>query len=144
MDLKVWDHNNNIYILYLIDVFTRYTVAVVINRKLPDTIINAVMKAWVQYFGVMGEILTDNGGEFSCKKYFYTFFHFLASNDLGGQRSENEKCLYSSTEYLYKVSLSSDDPKSTNLPNATDGRTDRRTDKASYRVASLLKNWLGD
>jgi hypothetical protein len=36
---------------------------------------------------------------------------------------------------VYKVSLSSDDPKSTILPNVTDGRTD----KASYRVASLLK-----
>ena len=37
------------------------------------------------------------------------------------------KCLYSSREYVYKVSLSSDDPKSTNLPNVTDGQTDRRT-----------------
>ena len=44
---------------------------------------------------------------------------------------------------MYKVSLSSDDSKSTILPNVTDGRkdgqTDGRTDKASYRVASLLK-----
>jgi IS30 family transposase len=65
MDLKVWDHNNNIYILYLVDMFTRYTVAVVIKRKLPETIIEAVMRTWVQYFGIMGEIITDNGGEFS-------------------------------------------------------------------------------
>ena len=65
------------------------------------------------------------------QKYFYTFLHILASNDLGGQRSENEKCLYSSTEYLYKVSLSSDDPKSTNLSNVTDGRMDRRMDGQS-------------
>ena len=32
-------------------------------------------------------------------------------NDLGGQRSKNEKCLYLSKEYVYKVSLSSDGPK---------------------------------
>ena len=69
------------------------------------------------------------------QKIFLHLFSFFASNDLGGQRSENEKCLYSSTEYLYKVSLSSDDPKSIILPNVTD----RRTDKVSYRVASLLK-----
>ena len=37
---------------------------------------------------------------------------------------------------MYKVSLSSDDPKSTNLSNITDGETD----KASYRLASLLKS----
>ena len=40
-------------------------------------------------------------------------FSLEKKNDLGGQRSKNEKCLYSSREYVYKVSLSSDDPKST-------------------------------
>ena len=45
---------------------------------------------------------------------------------------------------MYKVSLSWDDPKSTILPKVTDGRKDERTDKASYRVASLLKNVVTD
>jgi hypothetical protein len=35
----------------------------------------------------------------------------VKKNVLGGQRSRNEKCLYSSREYVYKVSLSSDGPK---------------------------------
>jgi hypothetical protein len=34
-------------------------------------------------------------------------------NDLEDQRSRNEKCLYSSRKYVYKVSLSSDGPKQT-------------------------------
>ena len=55
----------------------------------------------------------------------------VKKNDLGGQRSRNEKCLYSSREYVYKVSLSSDDSKSTILPNVTDGRKDGRTDGQS-------------
>jgi hypothetical protein len=37
----------------------------------------------------------------------------VKKNDLGGQRSRNEKCLYSSRENVYKVSLSSDGPKLT-------------------------------
>ena len=46
-------------------------------------------------------------------------------------KGKNEKCLYLSKEYVYKVSLSSDDPKSTILPNLTDRETERRTDGQS-------------
>ena len=62
MDLKVLDNG---YILHLIDTFTRFSVSVKINRKLPDTIVNAMMLKWVSVFGKMAAILTDNGGEFS-------------------------------------------------------------------------------
>ena len=62
MDLKIWKGKN---ILYIIDSFTRYTVAIVIEKKKPDMVVDAVMKKWVAYFGLMGGILTDNGGEFS-------------------------------------------------------------------------------
>ena len=65
MDLKIWDKNKHQYILYLIDAFTRYTVATVITRKTPDQVINAIFEKWIQYFGTMDKILTDNGGEFS-------------------------------------------------------------------------------
>ena len=44
MDLKIWDANKNQYILYMIDAFTRYTVATVINRKTPDQVINALFE----------------------------------------------------------------------------------------------------
>ena len=35
----------------------------------------------------------------------------MKKNVLGGQRSRNEKCLYLSREYVYKVKLSLDGPK---------------------------------
>ena len=65
MDLKIWNQNKNEYILYLIDAFTRYQVATVINRKTPDQVINGIFEKWIQYFGFPDKILSDNGGEFS-------------------------------------------------------------------------------
>ena len=65
MDLKIWNQNKNEYIFYLIDAFTRYQVATVINRKTPDQVINAIFEKWIQYFGIPDKILSDNGGEFS-------------------------------------------------------------------------------
>ena len=62
MDLKIW---NGKYILYMIDMFSRYTVATVIPRKKPAEVINAIFKHWVKYFGVPGSVMTDNGGEFT-------------------------------------------------------------------------------
>ena len=62
MDLKFWGDK---YILYIIDCFSRYTMGTVIHRKKPECVIDALFKVWIQYFGVPGKVLTDNGGEFS-------------------------------------------------------------------------------
>lgn len=62
IDLKIW---NNKYILYMIDMWSRLTVAAVIERKRPSEVVDAVMKKWVAHYGVMGAILNDNGGEFT-------------------------------------------------------------------------------
>ena len=62
MDLKQWKGR---WILHIIDMWSRYTISVFINRKRPSEVINALMQNWVGVFGVMGSILTDNGGEFN-------------------------------------------------------------------------------
>ena len=62
MDIKIWKGKN---ILYLIDSFTRYTIATVIPSKHPDVVVDAILKQWIKIFGIMGEIHHDNGGEFS-------------------------------------------------------------------------------
>ena len=62
MDLKLYKGK---YILYLIDMFSRYTVAAVINRKRPSDVIDKIMEKWVAYHGVMAALLSDNGGEFN-------------------------------------------------------------------------------
>lgn len=63
MDLKEWGKR---YILYLIDMFSRLTVAVFINRKLPQSIADKIITMWIGVgYGVPRKILTDNGGEFS-------------------------------------------------------------------------------
>ncbi len=49
----------------MIDMFSRFTVSVFINRKLPSNVIHVLMKEWIAYFGVMKSVLTDNGGEFN-------------------------------------------------------------------------------
>ena len=67
MDLIVLTHGR--YILHLIDLFTRYSVACVRISKRQDRIVDAVMKTWVSYFGSPKQFLADNGGEFSNSEY---------------------------------------------------------------------------
>ena len=63
MDLKKW---GNRWILHLIDMWSRLTVSVFIDRKRPSDDIDNIMLHWVRAgFGIMKSIFTDNGGEFS-------------------------------------------------------------------------------
>ena len=62
MDLKQW---NDHWILHIIDMWSRYTLSVFVTRKKPSNIIDALMTHWVGKFGVMGALMTDNGGEFN-------------------------------------------------------------------------------
>ena len=62
MDLKSWGSK---YFLVMIDVATRYCIAVVINNKNPSTIISNFVLHWISIFGPPKSILSDNGGEFS-------------------------------------------------------------------------------
>ena len=62
MDLKQW---NGHWILHIIDMWSRYTVSVFVNRKKPSDVIDALMERWISVFETMGSIMTDNGGELS-------------------------------------------------------------------------------
>ena len=62
MDLKQWDAKH--YILYFVDLFTRYTVGTVITDKKPETIVDNLFEHWIKYFTAPDMCLTDNGGEF--------------------------------------------------------------------------------
>ena len=62
VDLKIWKDK---YILYMIDVFTRFTVGEIIYNKQPETIVKTIMRQWIKYFGIMGGLISDNGGEFT-------------------------------------------------------------------------------
>ena len=63
MDLKHW--REGLWILHIIDMFSRYTCSVFVTRKRPQDIIEAVIKDWISVFGVIENLLTDNGGEFN-------------------------------------------------------------------------------
>ncbi|CAC5360727.1 unnamed protein product [Mytilus coruscus] len=62
IDLKQYKDR---WILHMVDMWSRYTVSVFINRKKPTNVIEALVKNWVGIFGVMGALISDNGGEFS-------------------------------------------------------------------------------
>ena len=57
------------FILHLIDLFTRYSVAVARNSKNQHSIVDAIMKAWISYFGKPRKFIADNGGEFNNAAY---------------------------------------------------------------------------
>ena len=63
MDLKTWDER---WILHLIDMWSRLTVSVFVDRKKSSCIIDSIMTHWVGAgFGIMGTTMSDNGGEFN-------------------------------------------------------------------------------
>ena len=65
MDLKVYNHNNNIYFLHVIDHATRYSAASVIRSKKAEVIVSQFFKIWIAVFGCPLKVLSDNGGEFA-------------------------------------------------------------------------------
>lgn len=68
MDLKEW--KKGVYFLHLIDMATRFSLAAVIHRKTPATIIEKIMKVWIgSGLGPPKRFLADNGGEFANADY---------------------------------------------------------------------------
>ena len=61
MDLKCY---GKLYFLVIVDVFTKYCAAAVINDKKPATILQNLFVSWISIFGPPRKILSDNGGEF--------------------------------------------------------------------------------
>lgn len=62
IDLKQYKQR---WILHMIDMWSRYTMSVFIDRKKPSNVVDVLMKNWVGIFGVMGSLMSDNGGEFN-------------------------------------------------------------------------------
>ena len=62
IDLKKW---GNGWILHMVDVWSRFTISVVISSKKPRDVIDGIMQKWIGVWGVMNSILSDNGGEFN-------------------------------------------------------------------------------
>ena len=52
MDLKIW-HGTGTIILYIIDMFTRFTIAKIIPDKTPDSILKVLVNDWIS----SGEVL---------------------------------------------------------------------------------------
>lgn len=67
MDLITYQQG--VWILHLVDVFSRYSVACVRTSKKPSSIIDAILKTWISYFGQPQRFLADNGGEFANNDY---------------------------------------------------------------------------
>ena len=65
IDLKKWQ---NKWILHIIDMWSRFSVSVLVDSKNTSVIIDNLIEHWVAIFGVMGSILSDNGGEFSSEE----------------------------------------------------------------------------
>ena len=62
MDLK---QLNARWILHIIDMWSRYTLSVFVDREKPGNIIDALMTQWIGKDGVMKALMPDNGGEFN-------------------------------------------------------------------------------
>ena len=57
-----------VIIAHFIDLATRLSAASVITSKDPKSIIDALVKSWLNVFGAPAKVFTDNGGEFANEK----------------------------------------------------------------------------
>ena len=65
LDLKQFTGING-YVIYMIDMFSRFCKARVIPNKRPETVVKAFTMEWIAAgMGPPGKILVDNGGEFA-------------------------------------------------------------------------------
>ena len=67
MDLK--SHANGVWILHLIDTFTKYSADCVVKSKDKDVIVEAIFKIRISYFGRPKRFYADNCGEFNSDVY---------------------------------------------------------------------------
>ena len=68
MDLKPL---NNVHILHLIDLSTRYSNAVVVRSKHKDVIVKNILQHWIALFGAPNKIISDKRGEFNNQELQY-------------------------------------------------------------------------
>ena len=91
MDLKQF--HPGIYFLRFIDLFTRYSLAKVIRRKLPEVIINKVAMVWLALgFGPPEKFLIDNGGEFENYKELMEQFNIEICGTSANSSWQNGIC----------------------------------------------------
>ena len=63
MDLKEVQ-KGKLWILHMVDNATRYTAAGIINTKRKEVVLKKIFQIWLTYFGSMGKLHSDCGGEF--------------------------------------------------------------------------------
>ena len=52
----------------MVDMWSRLTISIIVERKKPKEVIDVIMGRWIGYFGTMKAVLNDNGGEFTAQE----------------------------------------------------------------------------
>ena len=68
LDLKEYKSGAYKYIMYAVDLFSRFTVGGLITDKKPATVGTTLLEKWVAPMGLMKFIHSDRGGEFCCEE----------------------------------------------------------------------------
>ena len=63
----------DLWYLYFIDEFSRFSNAVIIKIKSKDIIIKIFLKCWISLFGSLNTVFSDNRDEFASKKFIIDF-----------------------------------------------------------------------
>ena len=85
---------DNRYILVMIDLFTRYVVAVPVVNMNAHTVTNAVLLNWILVFGAPRRILTDQGANFESAVFanLCTLWHIKKSRTTSYHPATNGAC----------------------------------------------------
>ena len=115
MDLNIWQGTSTI-ILYIIDIFTRFTIAKIIPDKTPDRVLKVLVNDWIKFWGSPSQILVDNGGEFANAKMIAIYETFSIKFLTTGAYSPNQNGLCEKNHQL--VDKMMDDDKNLKFPEA--------------------------
>ena len=66
----------------MVDMWSRLTISIIVERKKPKEVIDVIMGRWIGYFGTMKAVLNDN--EFTAQEVDSTGAHvILIENSIG-------------------------------------------------------------
>ena len=87
LDLK--EYNDCCYILYMIDMFTRFIVGAFIGNKRAETISEALLRKWISVFGVIEMLHSDGGNEFNNEEPTSIYEHLNVKTSSTAAYSKN-------------------------------------------------------
>ena len=93
MDLKQWSYQDKVWLIHIVDYFTRYSVSWVIQPKRKEVIVESIFETWIAIFGSPKSFLVNNGREFNNSEFISFSVNFNVNIKMTAAESPWSNCL---------------------------------------------------